>query len=123
MGLWYIRPQGGQDDCSSRFKFDKYKNFEKLFLLLAYEHSEDKENVAYCLQQFNKMLEKAEADRIEPLIGAMKQMKDFAAGHLKVLEQFGRYPSRNKFLGRENTTEEQIYLDKGDLWSWDAGNY
>jgi len=98
-------------------KFDKYMNFEKLFLLLPYEHSEDKENVAYCIEMVANMLEKAEVDKNEPLVGAMQGMKNFAHGHLKVLEQFGRYPSRNKFLGRTNTTEELIYLDKGMLWT------
>ena len=34
----------------------------------------------------------------------------FAADHLKVINMFGRYPTRNKILGRESTAEEKIYL-------------
>jgi uncharacterized protein (DUF924 family) len=30
--------------------------------------------------------------------------------HLEILEKFGRYPHRNKVLGRENTEEEDMYL-------------
>lgn len=34
-----------------------------------------------------------------------------AAGrHLNQLERFGRYPTRNALLGRENTAEEEIFL-------------
>ena len=34
----------------------------------------------------------------------------FAADHLKVIDMFGRYPTRNKIQGRQNTEEEIIYL-------------
>lgn len=30
--------------------------------------------------------------------------------HLDILTMFGRYPHRNKALGRENTDEEDLYL-------------
>ena len=30
--------------------------------------------------------------------------------HLDILATFGRYPHRNKALGRENTEEEDLYL-------------
>lgn len=33
--------------------------------------------------------------------------------HRVILERFGRYPHRNKALGREMTAEEQEYLDQG----------
>jgi len=36
---------------------------------------------------------------------------DFAVKHYAVVQKFGRYPYRNKVLGRENTPEEQAYLD------------
>jgi uncharacterized protein (DUF924 family) len=35
-----------------------------------------------------------------------------AFGHLDVIEKFGRFPSRNKILGRETTKEEQEFLEK-----------
>jgi len=34
----------------------------------------------------------------------------------KVLEQFGRYPSRNDALGRKSTPEEEEHLKKGTGW-------
>ena len=36
--------------------------------------------------------------------------KKWAIGHLEILQLYGRYPSRNKVLGRENTEEEELYL-------------
>lgn len=31
--------------------------------------------------------------------------------HLDIIERFGRYPSRNKILGRQNTPEEAAHLE------------
>lgn len=33
-----------------------------------------------------------------------------AKGHLQVIKQFGRFPSRNKILGRRSTEEEEEYM-------------
>lgn len=38
----------------------------------------------------------------------------FAMEHAVVIEQFGRYPSRNAALGRESTAEELEYLKRPD---------
>ena len=38
---------------------------------------------------------------------------DFAVKHFAIIAKFGRYPYRNQVLGRENTPEEQIWLDNG----------
>jgi uncharacterized protein (DUF924 family) len=38
----------------------------------------------------------------------------FAELHADIVEQFGRFPHRNKLLGRENTAEEDEYL-AGDV--------
>lgn len=35
---------------------------------------------------------------------------DFEYRHKKIIERFGRYPHRNKILGRESTTEELEFL-------------
>ena len=34
----------------------------------------------------------------------------FAELHRDIIAQFGRFPHRNKVLGRENTAEEKAYL-------------
>ena len=37
----------------------------------------------------------------------------YALNHLALIEQFGRFPHRNRVLGRSNTTEEESYLSDG----------
>lgn len=42
-----------------------------------------------------------------------KVQVEFEKKHYDIIKQFGRYPHRNKALGREMTAEEQEYLDNG----------
>lgn len=37
----------------------------------------------------------------------------YALGHLETIRQFGRFPYRNKALGRSNTADEDSYLENG----------
>ncbi len=37
----------------------------------------------------------------------------YALNHLEIIQRFGRFPHRNKVLGRPNTTEEEAYLSDG----------
>jgi len=37
----------------------------------------------------------------------------YALNHLALIERFGRFPHRNKCLGRSNTAEEELYLADG----------
>ncbi len=38
------------------------------------------------------------------------QVYDFALKHQKIIERFGRFPHRNKILGRKSTEEEKRFL-------------
>jgi uncharacterized protein (DUF924 family) len=38
----------------------------------------------------------------------------YALNHLALIEKFGRFPHRNRVLGRRNTAEEDTYLGDGD---------
>ncbi|HEY0505421.1 MAG TPA: DUF924 family protein [Lysobacter sp.] len=38
---------------------------------------------------------------------------DYARRHRDVIARFGRFPHRNRALGRDNTPEEQVWLDAG----------
>lgn len=42
-----------------------------------------------------------------------KNQLSFELKHYDIIKEFGRYPHRNKAIGREMTTEEQKYLDNG----------
>jgi uncharacterized protein (DUF924 family) len=44
-----------------------------------------------------------------------KQAVEFAKRHLVTIERFGRFPSRNQFLGRESTEEERKFLEENPI--------
>ncbi|TGV72994.1 DUF924 family protein, partial [Mesorhizobium sp. M2D.F.Ca.ET.145.01.1.1] len=37
----------------------------------------------------------------------------YAKEHLEIIQRFGRFPHRNKMLGRETTPEEKTFLEGG----------
>lgn len=41
---------------------------------------------------------------------------DFAKSHHEMIARFGRFPHRNKVLGRETTEAEQAAIDEGFSW-------
>ena len=75
---------------------------EQFFVYLPFEHAEDIAMQERCLE----------------LTAAMPQGKAenspyyWAKKHYDVIAQFGRFPHRNKVLGRDNTEEENAYLDQ-----------
>lgn len=44
-----------------------------------------------------------------------KILKGHVEGHKSVIDEFGRYPYRNKVLGRENTPEETVWLENSNV--------
>ena len=71
----------------------------RAFFYLPYEHSEDMADQQRSVQLF------------EPLGNAL--YTKYAVEHLQVIERFGRFPHRNRALGRESTPEEQAWLAAG----------
>jgi uncharacterized protein (DUF924 family) len=56
----------------------------------------------------------AEQERSVALNAALDaNTQRFAVLHRDIVARFGRFPHRNKLLGRESTAEEQKYLDEG----------
>lgn len=83
------------------------KNFDSLqtpirrrFLYLPFEHSEALADQIRSVELFAKAKD-------EDPVGY-----DYAVRHKDVIEKFGRFPHRNKVLGRETTAEEQAWLDE-----------
>lgn len=69
---------------------------QKSFLYMPYMHSESLKIHEEAVQLFHQ----------EGLEGNY----DFELKHKKIIERFGRYPHRNKILGRASTTEETEFL-------------
>eukprot|EP00347_Sterkiella_histriomuscorum_P016711 403352143 len=91
--------------------FQPYKNFEKVFILMPLEHSEnldDQYSCYYALQNISHDIEKQGGMHDAEV--AINMMIKYSYQHLQVIEQFGRFPYRNDVLGRKNTEEEIQYL-------------
>jgi uncharacterized protein (DUF924 family) len=70
----------------------------RVFLYLPYEHSESP----------------ADQDRsVELTTASAPEYIKYAIEHRDIVERFGRFPHRNKMLGRETTADEQAFLDGG----------
>lgn len=71
---------------------------KRRFIYLPFEHSENLNDQRRSVELFEKM-------KNEDQLGY-----DYAVRHLEVIEKYGRFPHRNKILGRDNTPEEEEYL-------------
>jgi uncharacterized protein (DUF924 family) len=71
---------------------------KRRFLYLPYLHSESLPNQKISVELFSKM------QKDDPL------SYEHAQRNYRIIEKFGRFPHRNKVLGRENTPAEQEYL-------------
>lgn len=68
------------------------------FFYLPFEHSEDVNDQDESVRLFEKL--------------GYDNYTRFAIAHRDVIASFGRFPHRNKILGRKSTPEETIYLSK-----------
>jgi uncharacterized protein (DUF924 family) len=69
------------------------------FLYLPFMHSEHLPDQLRCIELFRH-------------VANTEQLK-YAEHHADIIRRFGRFPHRNRILGRANTPEEQAFLDKG----------
>ncbi len=79
---------------------------ERAFFYLPLEHSESLEDQRRCVALFTEL------ERIAPgnLRDAFAGFTRFAIAHHDIVMRFGRFPHRNRALGRPNTAEEAAYL-------------
>ncbi len=82
---------------------------ERLFLILPFEHAE---NLA--MQERSVALTQQLVDEAPP---AQRDMAEgflrYAIQHRDVIARFGRFPHRNRALGRPTTESEEAYLEAG----------
>jgi len=69
------------------------------FLYMPLMHSEQLSDQQRCVELFRKT---GDADNI-----------GYAQDHADIVSRFGRFPHRNRILGRTTTPEEQAFLDSG----------
>ena len=82
------------------------KPVQAIFAFLPLEHAENLELQKQCVEHYEAL-----AERASPAIDfVIRNNVDYAYRHLRIIEQFGRFPHRNEILGRESTAEELEFL-------------
>lgn len=82
---------------------DELEGWKKIFFLMPLKHSEDLEIQKYNIELWEKIIEK---DNRELYKKNLEQCKK----HYNIIYEFGRFPKRNKILGRVNSLKEDEYL-------------
>jgi uncharacterized protein (DUF924 family) len=83
--------------------FDQvFTPLKRRFLYLPFEHSENLADQEQCLALFQSLPDHPEK---ELAVAAAQQ-------HHQLIAEFGRFPHRNVWLGRESTAAEQEYLQR-----------
>ncbi|CAN5348689.1 DUF924 family protein [soil metagenome] len=82
---------------------------ERLFFLMPLQHSESAEMQALSVLEFSALAASADEQWREPFLNSLR----FAREHRDIIERFGRFPHRNRALGRSNTPEETAWLTSG----------
>ncbi len=78
----------------------------RLFVYLPLEHAESLEEQDRCYDLMSALDEVAPQEK--------GSFADWAEKHRAVIRRFGRFPHRNELLGRENTAEEEAFLNQPD---------
>lgn len=85
----------------------------RAFLYHPFEHSEDAEDQERSVVLFETLA----AEAPPPWREFAADFVPYAHAHRDVIARFGRFPHRNPMLGRVNTPEERVYLDRGGGFS------
>lgn len=80
---------------------------QRVFFYMPLQHAESRRVQEKSLALYERL-----ADAVSPTYReTFLTVAQFAELHKDIIDQFGRFPHRNKLLGRDNTSEEQQYLD------------
>ena len=97
--------------------FEEYKLYERLFIVMPLMHAENLDDNQLCVDSIETFLiGEAKKMEKEELVKAFEFNLKFGHSHMDVIKKFGRYPTRNKALGRETTPEEAEYLENAARW-------
>lgn len=80
--------------------FETLNENQQLFALMPFQHAES-------------LVIQEESVRLYEIYGGA-DIQDYARGHRETIARFGRFPMRNKALGRKSTPEETAYMAERD---------
>ena len=86
----------------------------RMFYYLPLMHSELLQDQDECVRLCREMA--ADEGSVSSAEGADSDATAFAVLHRDIVAKYGRFPGRNKCMGRESTAEEQKYLDEGGIF-------
>ena len=81
---------------------------ERVFLYLPFEHAESMADQDRAVNLFQSLLEHVPPPHRPTFRGYL----DFAVQHRDVIARFGRFPHRNRVLGRTTTDAERVFLSQ-----------
>lgn len=79
---------------------------EQAFFLMPFQHCENRACQREGVVLFERMVEEA----LPEWRAIAESMLRYARLHHEIIERYGRFPHRNRILGRTSTPEEQTYL-------------
>ena len=79
---------------------------QKVFFYMPLQHAESRKVQAKSVELYSRLAEIVSPTYRE----TFETVAQFAELHKDIIDQFGRFPHRNKLLNRENTPEEAEYL-------------
>jgi len=99
-------------------KIDKDMSaIERVFFYMPLQHAESRRVQAKSVEVYNVL-----AQAVSPTYReTFETIAQFAELHRDIVERFGRFPHRNKLLGRDNTPEEEEYLSADDTPDFGQG--
>ena len=86
----------------------KLRPIERVFFYLPLEHTESLEHQERAVKYFSQMVANVGPEQKQ----TFQEYLDFAVRHRDVIARFGRFPHRNKILGRASTPQELAFLDQ-----------
>jgi len=89
-----------------------YKYGELMFVLMPLIHNENESDTRLFVDELTKLNDAMEAD--ESITWNLTLNIEKGKIHNNTIEKFGRYPTRNAALGRENTKAEIEFLESAD---------
>ena len=94
--------------CVNSEAQQQLKPLERMFVYLPFEHSEELAEQQRAVALLKELEKSAGSDEAKVFSSA----REFAEKHCQIIERFGRFPHRNRILGRHSTDEERAFLEQ-----------
>jgi uncharacterized protein (DUF924 family) len=82
---------------------------ERIFFYMPLQHAESRDVQEESVAAYRRLLSEAPSELHQHFESALRS----AENHRAIIERFGRFPYRNRVLGRNSTTEERDWLCEG----------